>query len=67
MLKGASPAVLKPFKAVQFYDDYKKIARAFAYKRAIDLHKGNVGIVPSVVGRSSPSDIVILDYSLEDS
>ena len=67
MLDGASPANLKPFKNVQFYNDYRRIARAFAHKRPIDLHNGNIGIVPPSEGVSSPDDIVILDYSFEDS
>lgn len=52
---------LVTFEEMKYDDDFIRVARACAYSRPDDMHKGNIGIVPSSAGLG-PSSIVVLDY-----
>lgn len=53
---------IKPIDEIQFGEDFRRIANAFAYIKTDDLHDENIGIIPS--SRPSPSDFVILDFMI---
>jgi hypothetical protein len=61
---SASPKeeIIKSIDDIQFSEDFRRIAKAFAYIKTDDLHDENIGIVPS--SNPNPNDFVILDFMI---
>ena len=51
------------FDEVVFYEDFKRLSRAYAYIRSNDMHEGNFGLTS--LSNPSPESIVILDFSAD--
>ncbi len=51
------------FDEVVFYEDFKRLSRAYVYIRSNDMHEGNFGLTS--LKNPNPESIVILDFSTD--